>query len=165
MMKEIFHRVSVRRYESRPVEEEKVEQLLRAAMAAPSARNQQPWAFYVVTDRGTLGALADCSPYAGCLREAPLGIVVCCQTNCPRPEYAQIDCSAATENLLLAADSLGLGAVWLGIAPVEERMEAAARVLSLPEELCAFAFIACGYPAESRPQQDRYDTGRVHYIK
>ena len=66
MMKEIFHRVSIRRYESRPVEEEKVEQLLRAAMAAPSARNQQPWAFYVVTDRGTLGALADCSPYAGC---------------------------------------------------------------------------------------------------
>ena len=165
MMKEIFHRESVRRYESRPVEEEKVEQLLRAAMAAPSARNQQPWAFYVVTDRGPLGALADCSPYAGCLREAPLGIVVCCKTYCPSPKYAQIDCSAATENLLLAADGLGLGAVWLGIAPVEERMEAAARALSLPEELCAFAFIACGYPAESRPQQDRYDTDRVHYIK
>ena len=109
-MNEIFRRVSVRRFQDRPVGGEKAELLLRAAMAAPSAGNQQPWEFYVVTNRMRLGELAACSPYAGCLKNAPLGIVVCCRKDCPMPEYAQIDCSAAIENLLLEAVSQGLGA-------------------------------------------------------
>lgn len=163
-MDEIFRRTSVRRFTDQPVEREKVEQLLRAAMAAPSARNQQPWEFYAVTRRETLTDMADCSPFAGCLKHAPLGVAVCCRRDCLRPEYAQIDCSAATENLLLEAVSLGLGAVWLGIAPLEERMEAARKVLKLPENLYAFAFVACGYPAEERAWQDRYDPARVHLI-
>lgn len=163
-MNETFRRVSVRRFQDRPVGGEKTELLLRAAMAAPSAGNQQPWEFYVVTNRMRLGELAACSPYAGCLKNAPLGIVVCCRKDCPMPEYAQIDCSAAIENLLLEAVSQGLGAVWLGVAPLAERMEAARQVLRLPEHLDAFAFIACGYPAEERPWQDRYDPARVHGI-
>lgn len=164
MMEAIFHRTSIRKYTSQSVESDKVERLLRAAMAAPSAGNQQPWEFYVVTDRNTLNALADCSPYAEPLRRAPLGIVVCCQAKCRMPEYAQIDCSAAIENLLLEADSVGLGAVWLGIAPLPERMEAAGRVLGIPENLYVFSFIACGYPAEEKEQQNRYCEARVHYI-
>lgn len=163
-MNAIFHRTSIRKYTDRPVEADKVEQLLRAAMAAPSAGNQQPWEFYVVTDKAALNALAGCSPYAGMLRSAPLGFVVCCRADCKMPEYAQIDCSAATENLLLEADHLGLGAVWLGIAPGQERMDAARKALNIPEHLYAFAFIACGYPAEEKRQQDRYDEARVHYI-
>lgn len=162
-MKEIFHRVSIRRYTDRPVEPDKVERMLRAAMAAPSAGNQQPWEFYVATDRDTLNALADCSPHAGMLRDAALGFVVCCRADCSMPEYAQIDCSAAVENLLLEADHLGLGAVWLAVAPKQDRMDAARAVLSLPEHLYAFCFIACGYPAEEKAQQDRYDAGRVHF--
>lgn len=163
-MNEIFRRTSVRRFQNKAVEEDQIEKLLRAAMAAPSACNQQPWEFYVVTNRVRLEELADCSPYAGCLKDAPLGIVVCCRNDCRVPVYAQIDCSAATENLLLEAVSQGLGAVWLGIAPLAERMEAARRVLRLPDDLEAFAFIACGYPAEERPQQSRYAPERIHRV-
>lgn len=163
-MKEIFHRTSIRKYTDQPVEADKVELLLRAAMAAPSAGNQQPWEFYVVTDKAVLNDLADCSPYAGPLRGAPIGIAVCCRSDCRMPEYAQIDCSAAIENLLLEADSIGLGAVWLGIAPLPERMEAAGRILGISENQYVFSLIACGYPAEERKQQDRYDTARVHYL-
>ena len=165
-MNEIFDRVSVRRYADRPVEPEKEERLLRAAMAAPSAGNQQPWEFYVVTNRDTLERLSSCSPYAGCLKEAPLGVVVCCRGDCLMPEYAQIDCSAAVENLLLEAVSLGLGAVWLGIAPLRERMEAAREILDLPDNRYAFAFVACGYPeGEEEPQEDRYDPTRIHFVR
>ena len=164
-MNPIFHRTSIRKYTNKAVEEEKIELLLRAAMAAPSACNQQPWEFYVVTDCDKLKELSGCSPYAGMLREAPLGIVVCCRNDCQLPDYAQIDCSAAIENLLLEADSLGLGAVWLGIAPLKERMEAVRNVLAMPEQLYAFSMIACGYPAEERKQQDRYEEARVHYVR
>lgn len=163
-MNEIFHRTSIRKYTGQPVEAEKIELLLRAAMAAPSATNQQPWEFYVVTNREVLDAMADSSPYAKMLHTAPVGIVVCCRANCQLPEFAQIDCSAAAENLLLEADSLGLGAVWLGVAPRKERMEEARKILGLPEHLYAFCFIACGYPAEEKAQQDRYEESRVHYI-
>ena len=164
-MDAIFHRTSIRKYTGQPVEDDKIQRLLRAAMAAPSAGNQQPWEFYVVTDREALRELSECSPYAGMLREAPLGIVVCCKGDCKMPEYAQIDCSAAVENLLLEADFLGLGAVWLGIAPLQERMDAAGKILGIPEYLYAYSFVACGYPAEEKEQQDRYDEGRIHYVK
>ncbi len=163
-MNTIFHRTSIRKYTDQSVEKEKIEQLLRAAMAAPSAGNQQPWEFYVVADKELLCALADCSPYANPLRDAPLGIVVCCRSDCRMPEYAQIDCSAAIENLLLEADSIGLGAVWLGIAPLTERMEAAGKVLKLPENQYVFSYVACGYPSENKVQQERYMEERVHYL-
>ena len=164
-MKEIFHRTSIRKYETKPVGDEKIEKLLRAAMAAPSAGNQQPWEFYVVTNSETLQRLAKTSPYAGCTAAAPLAFVVCTKKECRMPEYAQIDVSAAIENLLLEADGLGLGAVWLGIAPLTERMDAVCDVLQLPEELDAFAIVPCGCPAQERVQQDRFEEARVHYIR
>ena len=162
-MNEIFQRVSIRRFEDRPVEREKLEALLRAAMAAPSARNQQPWEFYVVTDRALLEKLSRVSPYAGCTAGAPAAIVSAYRLNTSTPLYAQIDMSICMENLWLACTAQGLGGVWLGIAPVEERMRAVEEVLGLPEGQRAFAVFPLGYPAESRQQQDRYDESRIHY--
>lgn len=165
-MKAIFDRASVRSFDGRKVESEKIELLMKAAMAAPSACNQQPWEFVVVTDSEILGQLSECSPYAGCLRGAPLGIAVCMRTEGLRaPDYAQIDASAATENILLEAVHLGLGAVWLGIAPGPERMEAVRQVIGAPETIQPFGLVACGYPDKPVVPANRYDSSRVHYEK
>ena len=163
-MDTIFKRISVRRYEDRPVEPEKIEQLLRAAMAAPSACNQQPWEFYVVTNREILRQLSQVQPYAGMTASAPAAIVSAYRADCYRPEYAQIDMSIAMENLWLETVNQGLGGVWLGIAPQEERMRAVEQVLGLPENVRAFAIFPYGYPAEERKQQDRFDESRIHYM-
>lgn len=163
-MNEIFHRTSIRKYQDKTINDEKIEKMLRAAMAAPSAGNQQPWEFYVVKDKNLLEKLSKTSPYAVCTASAPLAFVACYRVNCKMPEYAQIDMSASVENLLLEADSLGLGAVWLGIAPLKERMEAVRAVLNIPENLEAFAIIPCGYPVSVNPQQNRFDKQRIHYI-
>ena len=163
-MKAIFHRISVRKYEDRPVEPEKLELLLRAAMAAPSACNQQPWEFYVVRRKEKLAELAGATPYTGFTAEAPAAVVAAYRENCFAPDYAHIDMSAAMENMLLEADFLGLGGTWMGIAPIEDRMRAVERMLDIPEGLRAFAVYAVGYPAESRPQEDRYESARVHWV-
>ena len=164
-MNEIFHRISVRKYEDRPVEPEKIERMLRAAMAAPSACNQQPWEFWVVTDRETLKALSKVHMYTGMTARAPAAIVSAYRTKTYVPAFSQIDMSIAMENLWLETDALGLGGVWLGIAPDESRMKKVAEIVGMPDTLRAFAVFPFGYPAESRPQQDRYDESRVHWIK
>ncbi len=165
-MREIFHRTSIRQYEERPVEPEKIEQMLRAAMAAPSTANQQPWHFYVVTNRETLFELAQVSPYAWPAAKAPVVIVSAWQSEgCRFPHWAQIDLAIATEHLWLAADALGLGGVWLGIAPEEDRMAKTADILGLPEGRQAFALFAFGYAAELRRQEDRFKAERIHYIR
>ena len=164
-MNAIFHRVSIRKYQKKQIEQEKIEKMLRAAMAAPSACNQQPWEYYVVRDKAKIEELSKVSPYAVCAKDAPLVFVACYRNKgLIAPSYAQIDLSASVENLLLQADELGLGAVWMGIAPQEERMHAVREVIHLPKELSAFALIPCGYPDEERKQQDRYEECRVHYI-
>lgn len=162
-MNSIFHRISVRKYEQRAVDPEKIEMMLKAAMAAPSACNQQPWEFYVVTDKELIGQLSEASPYAKCAKEAPVMFVPCFRSEGIAPEYFNIDMSAAVENLLLEADTLGLGAVWMGISPDEGRMEAVRKVLDIPTNLNAFALVPCGYPAEEREQENRYEESRIHY--
>ena len=162
-MSSIFTRISVRKYEDRHVEPEKITAMLRAAMQAPSATNQQPWEFYVITDKRTLEELSKVSPYAGMTKDAPAAIVSAYRKDCRRPEYAQIDLSIAMENLWLETAELGLGGVWLGIAPNEERMEKVEEIVRMPDTLRAFAVFPFGYPAESRPQQDRFDPERIHY--
>lgn len=164
MMSSLFHRISVRKYQDHPVEKEKIEALLRAAMQAPSAANQQPWEFYVVRDPLKLAALSGVSPYAGMTRNAPAAIVSAYRAECAIPAYAQIDMSIAMENLWLACDELGLGGVWLGIAPIEERMRAVEAVIGMPPSLRAFAIFPFGYPAEARSQQDRFDPERIHWL-
>lgn len=164
MMKEIFHRTSIRKYKEKNVSKEDIEVLLKAAMAAPSAGNQQPWHFYVVTNIEKIKQLSGCSPYASCLKNAPLALVTCYQNDVKFPEYAQIDLSACNENILLEAVHLGLGAVWLGIAPLQERMKAVKEVLNLPGNLNAFSIISIGYPDQEKIQEDRFDKNKINYI-
>ncbi|MBE6239831.1 MAG: nitroreductase family protein, partial [Bacteroidales bacterium] len=123
VLENIHSRKSVRQYTSEPVSEEQVETMLRAAMAAPSAVNFQPWRFVVVTERAELDAMAEILPYAKMLKQSPLAIVVCGETvwmGGNENPYWQQDCAAATQNLLLAAEALGLGAVWTGVYPNAE---------------------------------------------
>lgn len=158
----IHGRRSIRRFHPDPVGEEKLEKLLRAAMAAPSAGNQQPWRFIVVRDRAIREDLSRQSPYASMLPGAPLGLVVCGDlTDLKYPDYWVQDCSAATQNLLVAAHALGLGAVWLGFYPDEERWKGAQEVLRLPKEIVPLAVIALGYPQEPKPPADRFDPAKV----
>ena len=162
-MDPIFTRTSVRNYEAKAVESDKVEKLLRAAMAAPSAKNQQPWEFYVVREPKALRQLSVASPYAGPAAKAPLVIVICSDTRrVTMPECVELDLSAACENILLEAEVLGLGAVWLGIAPLEDRMAKVTAALELPDHLQPFAIVPVGYPVGKKEQRDRYDASRVH---
>ena len=118
----------------------------------------------MVTDKDKLKALAQTSPYAKMTADAPAAIVSVYRRDCAIPAYADIDMSIAMENLWLETDAQGLGGVWLGIAPIEERMQAVEKVLDIPEHLRAFAIFPYGYPAEERKQQDRFDVSRIHYV-
>ena len=163
-MNNIYTRVSIRKYQDKPVEKEKTEAILRAAMQAPSAANQQPWEFYIVTDKEKLEALSKVSPYAGMTKNAPVAIVSVYRKDCSLPAYANIDMSIAMENLWLETDAQGLGGVWLGIAPLEDRMKAVEGILDIPDNLRAFAIFPYGYPAEEKKQQNRFDESRIHYV-
>ena len=159
----ILTRRSIRKYEDRPVPDDLLQALLAAAMSAPSAGNGQPWEFAVITDREILRQVPGINPYAAMAAEAPLAILVCGDLNREEyPGYWVVDCAAAVQNLLLAAHALGLGAVWTGIYPNQERMEGYRSLLKLPEHLRAHTLIPLGYPAEQRPRQDRYEEERVH---
>ena len=164
-MNSIFTRTSIRNYTTQPVEEEKITKILKAAMAAPSAGNQQPWAFYVVKNPSVLKQLAVCSPYSACLAGAPVAIVPCYKTQCYFPENAEMDLSAATENMLLEINELGLGAVWLGIAPLQDRMDKVRKVLNIPENLVPFAMVPVGYPVKLAPQEDRFNPACVYVVE
>lgn len=166
-MNPIFKRCSVRQFSDESIAIESIEQLLRAAMAAPSAGNQQPWEFFIVRDETTRLALAACSPFAGPAKEAPCVIVACTRTHDLRfPQDAPLDMSAAVQNMLLQAAELGLGACWLGIAPERDRMAAVHVALGKPKGVEPFALVATGHP--SRPPEPkgahRYDETRVHWV-
>lgn len=163
-MKEIFDRRSVRAFLNQAIEPEKTELLLKAAMAAPSAGNQREWRLIAVTHRHLLEELAKVSPYAGCAAKAPLAIVVLGDLSGVKySEYWEQDLSACTQNILLEAQHLGLGAVWLGIAPLPERMEAVAALLHLPDQVKPFAVVALGYPAETPVPRERWEPDKVSY--
>ena len=165
-MNSIFHRISVRKYEDKPVEKEKIMQILKAGMQAPSACNQQPWEFYVVTDKKKIEALSKMTSYTGCAAKAPVVLVSAYRLEgLVAPAFAQIDMSIAQENIWLETDALGLGGVWIGIAPLKDRMALIHDILKLPENVEVFSLFALGYPAESRMQQDRFDESRIHFVE
>lgn len=165
-MSSIYTRVSIRKYLDMPVEDEKIIEILRAGMQAPSAGNQQPWEFYVVADKEKIKALAASHQYAGCAADAPVVIVpVYRKEGIFFPMYAQIDLSIAQQNMWLRTDELGLGGVWMGVAPIQERMDAVREILNLPDDVEAFSLFPLGYPAETKEQQNRFDDSRIHYVK
>lgn len=159
-------RTSVRAYEAKAVEDAKVEQMLRAAMSAPTAINKQPWDFVIVDDPAKLKELADSLPNAKMAAGAPLAIVVC--GNMQKAIEGEgrdnwiADASAATENLLLAAHSLGLGAVWTGVYPSAHRVDVIRDVLDLPGYVVPLSFVPIGYPAENPQPKDKWKPENVH---
>ena len=159
----ITTRRSIRRYKRERVSEEQVTEMLCAAMSAPSAGNQQPWHFVVVRDPETLKKIAHTHPFGQMTADASLAILICGDESVEvHKGYWVQDCSAATENLLLAAHALGLGAVWVGIYPREERVKEFSEMFALPAGVYPLALVPVGYPAEEKPKQDRYQQARVH---
>ncbi len=162
----ITSRRSIRSYNNKPVPPEMTLKILEAAMAAPSANNKQPWHFVVITERAILDAVPGFHPYSHMLFEATLAILVCGDTGSEsNPGYMAQDCSAAMENILIAAQGLGLGAVWLGLYPRQERMDGMRKLLKVPDVFIPFALIAIGYGAEDKPPSNRYSESRVHHNK
>lgn len=162
-MDALFKRRSIRAYKSTPVSQENIEYILRAAMAAPSAGNQQPWHFIIIDDRSLLDQVPEVHPYAMMCRQSPAAILVCADPSLEKHKgYWVQDCSAAVQNILIAATEKGLGSVWLGVYPREERMEGLKKLLRIPEEIIPFALIALGYPAEKKEPADRYNQERLH---
>ena len=165
-MNEINIRRSVRSYTEQFVEEEKIEQILKAGMQAPSAGNQCPWEFIVVNDKEILKKLSVASIYTGCADKAQVAIVLLVNHNNLRfPEHADQDMGACAQNILLEAVSLDLGAVWLGIAPSKDREKAVSDIFDLSDNIQPFAIIPIGYPLNEGANQfiDRYDSKRVTF--
>jgi nitroreductase len=158
----IHTRRSVRQFDDRPIDGAMVDRLLAAAMMAPSARNAQPWHFVVIDDRALLDRIAEINPNAEMARRARLAILVCGDLELELSGgYWVVDCAAATQNLLLAAHALGLGAVWTGVYPRQERMEGIGGLAGLPPHVKAHSLVVLGYPAEQPASHNRYRADRV----
>lgn len=162
----ICTRRSIRKYTGKQVSENDINELLKAAMYAPSARNQRPWHFIVLRQSETLKAITQIHPFSSMLNEASVAIVVCADLLLEQSEgYWVQDCAAATQNILLASHSLGLGSVWLGVHPRAERSDGIAKLFQLPENIKPFSIVAIGYPNEEKPQPERVIPERIHFEK
>jgi nitroreductase len=165
-IKAIMSRRSIRKFTNQDVSENDLKILLEAAMQAPSAGNQQPWHFLVIKRRDILAEIQKFHPYSSMLSEASLAILICGDSLLEKyKNYWVIDCSNAAENLLLAAHSIGLGAVWLGIHPREERINPMKKLFSLTDNIFPHSLIAIGYPAETKKPEYRYKPERIHFDK
>ncbi|NTV36200.1 MAG: nitroreductase family protein [Anaerolineaceae bacterium] len=163
VLEAIRTRRSIRRFLPQPVPPEMVEQLLRAGMQAPSAHNAQPWQFIVITDRSQLDAIPKFHPYAEMLKEAPMAILVCGDERLTKAAGSWVlDCSAATQNILLAAHGLGLGAVWVSVYGAPPREEGMRQLTSLPPEVHPHSLIPIGYAFEPVLPTDRFKPARIH---
>ena len=164
MIKALFERVSVREFTSDRVEGEKIELILKAAMAAASAGNQQPWEFIVIRNRKILEELSKVHRYAQAIKNSNCTILACFKENGLKyPEYVQIDMAIACDNILLQAQDCGLGAVWIGIAPELESMEYVEKIVGL-KDMRAFALIPIGTPKKIKQATNRFDSKRIHYL-
>ncbi|MDD2703429.1 MAG: nitroreductase family protein, partial [Candidatus Omnitrophica bacterium] len=160
----ILKRRSIRKYTEKPVSREIIGELLKAAMSAPSAGNEQPWQFIVIDDRRVLAEIPKIHPHARMVNDAPAAILVCgdLKKEIHKGFWVQ-DCSAAAENILIAVSEKGLGAVWVGFYPEEDRVRAARKLLGIPEDVVPLALIPVGYPAQELPPVNRFDADRIHY--
>lgn len=158
----ITSRRSVRTYEKKTIPKDLIEKLLRAAMSAPSAMNSQPWHFVVIDKREMLDQIPSFSIYAKMCKEAPLAILVCAEPELAYGDYWIQDCSAATENILLAAHSMGLGAVWTGVFPKKEKVDGFKKLLKLPPSIEPFSLVPIGYPKDPGKKKDKFKKDRIH---
>ena len=165
ILETIFRRRSLRKYAEQPVEPEKLDLLLKAAMAAPTAMNCKPWEFIVVTDPEKLAQFRSRLIFGN--RNAPAAIVVCGNPGLSTNPAARLfwveDCSAATENILIAATSLGLGTVWIGVHPVKNFVKIVREIVSIPRSVTPLCIIYVGYAVEEKPSRTQYDPERVHW--
>lgn len=166
-MKEIFNRRSIRKFKDQPIEAEKIDRLLKAAMQAPSAANQQPWEFIVIQDKEGLEKLSKVSPYSKPVAESAVTFVLVANENALKiPTGWQMDMSAAAQNILLEAVHLDLGAVWFGVATADDVVKNVRSMFNLPENLKPFGMVAIGYPDGQKNEfVNRYKPERVHYEK
>jgi nitroreductase len=167
ILSNILTRTSIRLFNEKPVEKEKIDLLLKAAMAAPTGKNRRPWEFIIIQNKETLTKLSDAMPYAKMTAKAPLAIVICANTDKLAPDDNEIgwicDCSAATQNLLLAANSLELGATWTAIYAYENRIKPARSILKLPDNIIPLSLIPIGYPAKKFKPMEKFDETKIHY--
>lgn len=160
----ILDRRSIRRFTKQKISEEQILGMLTAAMFAPSAVNRQPWHYVVIDDRSLMDKIMEVHPHARMLQSASHAIVVCGDEVLQHDDgYWVVDCGAATQNLLLAAHTLGLGACWVGLHPREERKRAFSKLLNLPSRIKPFALVALGYPDEKKRRPDRFHAEKVRY--
>lgn len=164
LMEAIRTRRSIRKYTDKPVSEAMVRDILDAAMMAPSAGNSQPWQFVVVNDRNVLDGMRDLHPHIKMVTQAQLGILVCGDLSVEKfAGYWVQDCSAAMQNMLLAIHGLGLGAVWTGIYPMEDRVAAFSKMFNLPEHVIPLGFAPIGWPDQQPQSKSRLKEDRIHY--
>lgn len=165
-MKTIFERRSIRKYTDKEVSDSIIKKVLKAGMAAPSAGNAQTWEFILIDEEEIIEKIPEIHPYSKMVKDASKVILVCGNKELEKYEDFWVqDCSAATQNILLEATANNLGAVWLGVYPVQERVNGLKKLLKLPENLIPFSIIPFGYPAEEKEIIDRYDENKVHYNK
>ena len=156
-------RRSIRKYTDQEISNHQLETIIKAGMYAPSAVNKQPWHFIIFRDKNTIGKITGYHPYATMLKHAPAAILVCWDEKLQHAGYGPVDCSAATQNILLAAHALGIGAVWVGIYPREQRIKATHELFRLPENIRPFSIVPVGFSEESKNQPDRFRPERIHY--
>ena len=162
----ILSRRSIRKFTKESVSDQVITELLEAAMSAPSAGNEQPWHFIVIRDRQILDDIPNYHPYSHSLKEASVAIMVCGDSKLEQWKGCMVqDLSAATENILIAVQAKGLGAVWLGLHPEKERVEGVRKLLNIPQDVIPLCVIPVGYPAEQKPAANRYDSSRIHNDK
>ncbi|MDP3398844.1 MAG: nitroreductase family protein [Bacteroidales bacterium] len=159
----IFSRKSVRTYTDQPVSVEDLMMLVKAGMAAPTGMNRQPWEFFIIQDKALMASLADKIPYARMLKEAQAAIVVI--GNPEKSIYWYLDCSAAAQNILLAAESIGLGAVWTAGYPFEDRMDIISKAVGIPKPFLPLCLIPIGYPKGEQIPKNKWDESKVHINK
>ena len=160
----ILDRRSIRRFSDQKIDDKQIKSLLTAAMYAPSAVNMQPWHFVVIDDPSMMKKIMEIHPHARMLQSASHAIVVCGDEHLQHADgYWAVDCGAATQNLLLAAHTMELGACWVGIHPREERLTSFSRLLQLPSHVLPFALVALGYPEEQKPRPQRFHAEKVKH--
>lgn len=162
-MEAIMTRRSIRKFKSGLISDDMLEDLLKAAMSAPSAGNEQPWRFVIIDDREIMDEVPKIHPHTAMLKDAALAVLVCGDTSLEKYKGFWVqDCSAATQNLLLAAHAMGLGAVWTGFYPIEERVVGMRKLLGLPDHVIPLALVPIGYPDQASGRQERFRRDRVH---